>query len=107
MHDRGVITRLQRCNDCRLAWLSWSVPTVLDRANLIAGDDPADYRGLPVIIRSNQRPCAIVQFQGGISQCIGNAKWRELGPNSAHNNCLWSTPFNDESTNHHVDAGLR
>jgi len=27
---------------------------------LIAGDDPADYRGLPVIIRSNQSPGAVV-----------------------------------------------
>ena len=52
-HDRGVITRLQRRNDRRLAWLSRSMPAVLDRANLIAGDNPADYRSLPVVIRGN------------------------------------------------------
>src|SRR5947207_15458854 len=41
-HDRGVVTRWQRCNDRRLAWLSRSMPAVLDRADLITGDDPAD-----------------------------------------------------------------
>src|SRR5437773_772139 len=52
-HDRGVVSRWQRSNDRRLAWLSRSMPAVLDRADLVAGDDPADYRSLPVIIRSN------------------------------------------------------
>ena len=59
-HDRSVVARLQRRNDRRLAWNAWSMPAVLDRADLIAGDDPADYRSLPVVIGSNQSSCAVV-----------------------------------------------
>src|SRR6476659_5049362 len=58
-YDRGVVSRRQHSNDGRLAWLSRSMPTVLDRANLVGGDDPADYRSLPVVIRGNQRPCTV------------------------------------------------
>ena len=39
------------------------MPAILDCANLVAGNDPADYGSLPVVIRSNQRPCPVVQFQ--------------------------------------------
>src|SRR5437773_1069185 len=52
-HNRSVVSWLQRRDDCRLAWLSRSTPAVLDRANLVAGDDPADYRSLPVVVRGN------------------------------------------------------
>ena len=52
------------------------MPAVLDRADLVASDNPADYRSLPVIIRGNQSSGAVVQFQCRISQCIGNTKWR-------------------------------
>ena len=41
-------------------------------ANLVAGDNPADDRSLPVIIRGNQSPSAVMQLQCRISQCIGN-----------------------------------
>src|SRR5215831_10685193 len=61
-HDGSVIARLQRCNDRRLAWLSRSMPAVLDRADLISGDNAADHRSLPVVISSNQSPRAIVQL---------------------------------------------
>src|SRR4029077_3800894 len=60
-YDRGVVSRWQRSNDCGLAWLSRSMPAVLDCANLVGGDDSADYRSLPVVIRGNQRSRAIVQ----------------------------------------------
>ena len=53
--------------------VSRSVPAVLDVANLVAGDNSADDRSLPVIVRGNQSPSAIVQFQCRIGQCIGNA----------------------------------
>src|SRR5438105_898945 len=66
-HNRGIVSGWQRNNDGRLACLSRSMPAVLDRADLVAGDDSADYRCLPVIVRSNQRPCAIMQFQCRIS----------------------------------------
>src|SRR5205823_9806299 len=52
-HDRGVVTRLQRCNDRRLAWLSRSMPAVLACAVLVPGYVACGYRSLPVIIRGN------------------------------------------------------
>src|SRR6266566_4479030 len=79
---------------------------VLDRANLVASDNAADYRSPPVIIRGNQSPCAIVQFQCRISQCVGNAMLSELRTDSTHNDRLWTCPFNDEPANHHVVASL-
>ncbi len=75
-HDRGVVTWWQRCDDRRLPWVCWSmaaVPYVLD---LVAGDNPANYRGHPVIVRGNQSSGAVVQLQCRISQCIGNVKSR-------------------------------
>src|SRR5438874_791645 len=85
-YNCSVIARLQRCDDRRLTWLSWSVPTVLDRADLVAGDDPANYRRLPVIIRSDQSTCTVVQVQCRISQCIGNSKVGKLGADGTQNN---------------------
>ena len=51
----------------------------------------ADYRMLPVIIRADQCSGAVVQFQGGISQCIGNIIWRrtELRAYGTNNHSLW------------------
>ena len=68
-HNRGVVARWQVCDDRRFPSVGRSVAAVYDVADLVSGDDPADYRGLPVIIRGNQSSCAIVQFQGGIGQC--------------------------------------
>src|SRR4029078_6142854 len=79
---------------------------VPDIASLIAGDNPADYRLLPVIIRGNQSSAAIVQLQGGIAQCIGNAILSELGTYGANNHPLWFGPLNNEASNHHVVARL-
>ena len=52
------------------------MPAVLNSADLISGNDAAYYRGLPVIVRSNQSPNAVVQLQRRIGQCIGNVIWR-------------------------------
>ena len=75
-HDRGVVTRWQIRDDGRLpcrrsersrcsGYRAWSLVII-----------PPMIVVLPVIIRGNQSSCAIVQFQGGISQCIGNIIWR-------------------------------
>ena len=64
-------------------------PLALDIADLVAGDNPADDRMLPVIIRGNQSSRAVVQFQCRISQCIGNTILSELRANGAHNHSLW------------------
>src|SRR5437763_598972 len=61
--DRCVVARLQVRNNRRLACFSRSVATVLNTADLIAGDNPAEYRRLPVIIGSNHRSSCVVQFQ--------------------------------------------
>ena len=75
-------------------------------ADLIAGYDSADYRMLPVIIRSNQSSSAVMQFQRRISQCIGNTIVAELRANGAQNYPLWLTPLNNETANHHVVTSL-
>src|SRR5262245_37750688 len=61
-HDRGVVARLQVCNDRRFACRSRNVAAVLNIADLTAGDNPAEYCRLPVIISSNQCSASIVQF---------------------------------------------
>ena len=61
--DRGVVARLQICNDRRLARRSRSVTTVLNIADLTASDDSTEYRRLPVVISSNQCSGPVVQFQ--------------------------------------------
>ena len=53
-HDRGVVTCGQIRDDCRLPSVARSVAAVPDIAPLIACDNPADDRCLPVIIRGNQ-----------------------------------------------------
>src|SRR6266496_5204554 len=77
-HNRGVVARCQVCDNRRLACLSRSVATVLNVADLISGDDPAEYRRLPVIIGSNQCSAPVVQFQSRITQRIGDPILREL-----------------------------
>jgi hypothetical protein len=52
--DRCVIARLQISDNRRLACRSRSVAAVLNIADLIAGDNAAEYGGLPVIIDSDQ-----------------------------------------------------
>src|SRR5205823_1276114 len=105
-HDRGVVPRWQVCNDRTFPRVSGSVTTVLNSASLVAGNDSAYNAGLPVIITRNQGSGAVVQFQGRISQCIGNRVLSELRTNGTNNDCLRSAPFNNEAANHHVVAGL-
>src|SRR5204862_427320 len=98
----------QRCNDCRLACLSGSMQAGLDRANLASRNDPADYGSLPVIVKRNQSPTAIVQFQCRIGQCMWNVEWRrtELRTNRTDTHRLWSTSPNNKAANHHVVTRL-
>ena len=49
-HNRGVVTRRQVCDDRRFPSVTRSIAAVSDIAPLIACDDPADDRVLPVII---------------------------------------------------------
>src|SRR5947207_2481296 len=62
-HDGSVVTRWEVCDDRRLARVPRSMAAVLNILDLVAGDHPTDYRLLPVVIRGNQSPVAIVQFQ--------------------------------------------
>src|SRR4029450_8791125 len=52
-HDHGVIACWQLCDDCRLPAVRWRQPTGSNIAHLFGRDDPADYRGPPVIIASD------------------------------------------------------
>src|SRR3954451_19548117 len=80
--------------------------TVLNIADLIAGDNSADYRCLPVIIGSNQCSAAIMQFQSGISQGIGDPKLSKLRANGTNDHPLWSSALNNKTANHNVLARL-
>lgn len=57
--------RLQVCNDRRLAWLPRSMPAALNIHDLVLGDNPADDRSLPVIIRGNQSSAALCSSRIG------------------------------------------
>src|SRR5439155_26051039 len=105
-HNRGVVTRRQVRNDRRFAWVPRSMAADLNIADLVIGDNPADDGSLPVIIGGNQSSIAIVQFQCGISQWIGNAILTELRPNGTNNHAPWRSPLDNESANHHVIACL-
>ena len=48
--------------------------------DLVAGDNPADYRSSPVIVRGNQSPSAIVQLQVGSANGVGTPNWLSSGP---------------------------
>src|SRR5439155_332830 len=105
-HDGGVVTRWQDPNDRRFPRVPRSPTAIDDVLHLVLSDNPADDRSLPVIIGSNQVSGAIVQFQCGILQWIGNAKLTELRANGAYDHSLCSRALDNETTNHHVVPGL-
>src|SRR2546421_12558315 len=67
-HDGGVATRWEVCHDRRFPRVTRNVAAALNVLDFVLGDDAADYRMLPVVVRGNQSPGAIVQFQCRISQ---------------------------------------
>src|SRR6266550_5520452 len=104
--NRGVVARLQISNDRRLACRSWDMAAVLNVADLIAGDNPADDRGLPVIICTNQCSSPVVQFQSRISQYVGDPILRELRANGTNDDSLCPSTLDNKTTNHHMLARL-
>src|SRR6187551_1841933 len=82
------------------------MPAVLNTAHLIAGDNPAEYRCLPVIIGSDQCSAVVMQFQSGINQGIGDPKLSKLRANGTNDHSLWSSALNNKTANHHVLARL-
>src|SRR5438105_4696650 len=105
-HNRSVVARWQVRDDCRFAWVTRCVAAVYDILDLVLGDNPADDRSLPVIIRGNQRSGAIVQFQCGISHWIRDAILTELRANGANNYPFGSRALHDKPADHHVLARL-
>src|SRR5262249_42353936 len=105
-HNSGVVTRWQVPNDRRFPRVTRSPTTIHYVLDLVLSDNPADDRSLPVIIGSNQSSVAVVQFQCGILQWIGNAKRTELRANGAYDHSLCSRALDNETTNHHVVPGL-
>src|SRR6266545_4299218 len=105
-YDGGVVTRWQVCDNRRFPRIPRSVTAVLNLLDLIAGDDPADDRSPPIVVRGNQSPIAIVQFQCWISHCVWNSELAEFRPNRAQNHPLSLSPSYNKTTNHHVIARL-
>ena len=88
--------------------IGWSVAAVHECRGPGSGDNSADYRGLPVIVRGDQSSCAVVQFQGGISQCTWNIIWRctELRTYGTNNHLFCAGSLNDKAANHYVVISL-
>src|SRR5436190_4452465 len=105
-HDRGVVACWQVCYDRRFSCVTRGVAAGLDFLNLVVCDNPADDGSLPVIIRGKQSASAIMQFQGWISHWIGNSILTELRANGAYDHSLCSRTLYDESSDHHIIAGL-
>src|SRR6266481_3223452 len=105
-HDRGVVACWQVCYDRRLSSVTRCVTAVLDFLHLVMGDNPADDRSLPIIIATNQGARAIVQFQCGVLQWIGNPKLTELRADGADDHSLGLRALDNESSDHHVVARL-
>src|SRR5207248_406070 len=100
-HNGGVVTRGEVCDDRRFARVPRSVSAVLNVLHLIGGDDSANDRMLPVVVRPNQSPSAVVQFQCRISHWIWNSVLTELRANGTYDHVLWLSPLYDEPANHH------
>src|SRR5205807_6165695 len=103
-HDRRVVASRKLCDNRRFPSITRCVTAVLDFLHLVMGDDPADDRGLPIIIATNQSARTIVQFQGRILQWIGNPKLTELRADGADDHSLWLRALDDKSSDHHVVA---
>src|SRR5262245_53640811 len=103
-HDCGVVTRREVGDNRRFARVRWGVAAILYILDLVAGDDAADDRLLPIIVKGNQSAGVIVQFQCWIGQGIRNAKLTELGANRAYDHVLRFSPSYDELAYHYVIA---
>src|SRR4029077_7568852 len=101
-HNRGVVARWQLRDDCRVIWVAWSVAAIYDVLHLVSGDNPADDRRHPIVIRGNQSSRAIMQFQGRISQWIGHRVLSEIRTYGANNYPVWLCALDNEPANHHV-----
>src|SRR5207248_11687338 len=87
-HDRGVVARWQIRDDCRLKGVARSVAAGLNLVDLITGDNPADDRAYPVVIRGYQSSRAIVQLQCRVSERVRNAILGKLRPKRTYNHSL-------------------
>ena len=66
-YNCGVSTWGKRSDDRRISRLARSVPAILYIADLIAGNDAEDFRGLPIIVFRNNSSGRVVQLQIGIT----------------------------------------
>src|SRR6266511_1715325 len=66
-HDRSVITRWQVYDHRRFPWVTRCVAASANSGDLVTGNNPADNRCHPVIVRGNQSSSAVVQLQCRIS----------------------------------------
>src|SRR5262245_6469045 len=87
-HNGGVVTRWKIGDDRRFVRVHWSVAAILNVLDLVLGDDAADDRVLPVVVRGNQSPVAIVQFQCRISQKLRNPILAEFRADGTYDHVL-------------------
>src|SRR5262245_15275430 len=104
-HDSGVVTRWKIGDDRRFARVRRSVAAVLNILDLVPGDDAADDRMLPVVVRGKQS-IALMQFQCRIGEKIRNPMLAKLRTNGTYDHVLWLSPLYDEAANHHLIASL-
>ena len=73
--NRGVVTRWQCCDNRRLPWICWSMAAVPDILNLIAGDDPANYRIIQLSLEAIKAPVLSCSSNVGSANALGTPNW--------------------------------
>ena len=82
-------------------------PRALDVADLAGGDNPADYRMLPVIVDAIKLPVLSCSSNVGSANALGTPYGGDqLRTDRTHNHSLWGSALNNESSNHHVVVRL-
>ena len=103
-HNRGVVARLQISNNRRLASRSRSVAAVLNVADLIAGDNPADIVVCQSSLVAINAPVALCSSNLGLANASGIPCFVSSGPMARMMTRLAS--LNNKTTDHHMLAGL-
>src|SRR5262245_13947516 len=104
-HDSGVVTGWKIGDDRRFGRVRRSVAAVLNILDLVPGDDAANDRMLPVVVRGKQS-IALMQFQCRIGEKIRNPMLAKLRTNGTYDHVLWLSPLYDEAANHHLIVSL-
>src|SRR5438552_59664 len=97
VHDGGVISRRERCDDGALNIIRRRQTGGLNLGLLAVS---------PVVVKGDDRAISIMQLQCRIGQRIGNPKLCQTGPNGAHDYILLSAAGDDKAADHDIVTGL-